>query len=103
VLMEAMAMELPVVSTFIAGIPELVRDGHSGLLVAPGRADELALALAQLLADPALCQRLSANARKKVVEEFDSECSAEQLHAIFAAELSVGSKSLETASAAANS
>ncbi len=87
VLMEAMAMELPVVSTFVAGIPELVDDGHNGLLVAPGRIDQLARALDWLLADPALCRRLGAAAREKVLEEFSSERSAEQLYAIFAGEL----------------
>jgi colanic acid/amylovoran biosynthesis glycosyltransferase len=87
VLMEAMAMELPVVSTFVAGIPELVDDGHNGLLVAPGRADQLARVLEWLLADPELRWRLGASAREKIVEEFDGERSAEQLHAIFTAEL----------------
>jgi glycosyltransferase involved in cell wall biosynthesis len=87
VLMEAMAMELPVVSTFVAGIPELVDDGHNGLLVAPGRIDQLARVLEWLLADPALCRRLGAAAREKVLEEFNSERSAEQLYAIFAEEL----------------
>jgi colanic acid/amylovoran biosynthesis glycosyltransferase len=87
VLMEAMAMELPVVSTFVAGIPELVDDGHDGLLVAPGRADQLARVLEWLLADPELCRRLGASAREKIVEEFDGERSAEQLRAIFTAEL----------------
>lgn len=89
VLMEAMAMELPVVSTFVAGIPELVDDGHNGLLVAPGRVDQLARVLEWLLADPALCRRLGAAAREKVVEEFSSERSAKQLYAIFAGELAV--------------
>ena len=42
VLMEAMAMDVPVISTRIAGIPELIEDGVGGLLVAPGRADRLA-------------------------------------------------------------
>ncbi|HTA35688.1 MAG TPA: glycosyltransferase [Solirubrobacteraceae bacterium] len=87
VLMEAMAMELPVISTFVAGIPELVEDGVSGLLVAPGRADRLALALERLLVDPALCRDLASSAREKVVEQFSSERSAEQLYAIFAVEL----------------
>jgi colanic acid/amylovoran biosynthesis glycosyltransferase len=87
VLMEAMAMELPVVSTAIAGIPELVEDEHNGLLVAPGRPDRLALALERLLADPELRRRLGANGRMKVAEQFNLERSAEHLYAIFAAEL----------------
>ena len=52
VLMEAMAAGLPVVTTRIAGIPELVEDGEEGLLVRPGRADDLEAALARLAADP---------------------------------------------------
>jgi colanic acid/amylovoran biosynthesis glycosyltransferase len=88
VLMEAMAMELPVVSTRITGIPELVDDGHTGLLVAPGRVDLLADALELLLEDPGLRQRMGAAAREKVVGEFNTENSAEQLYELFKAELS---------------
>jgi glycosyltransferase involved in cell wall biosynthesis len=84
VLMEAMAMEVPVITTKIAGIPELVEDGRSGLLVAPGRADELAEALERLLADPELAARLGRQGREKVVAEFDCERSAAQLYALFA-------------------
>jgi colanic acid/amylovoran biosynthesis glycosyltransferase len=87
VLMEAMAMCLPVVSTRIAGIPELIEDGRSGLLVAPGRPDELAVALERLLGDPALGEELGANARAKVIGEFNARTSAEQLHELFAREL----------------
>ena len=52
VLMEAMAMELAVISSRINGVPELVRDGETGVLVTPGRADELADAMAELIASP---------------------------------------------------
>jgi glycosyltransferase involved in cell wall biosynthesis len=83
VLMEAMAMGLPVVTTRIAGIPELVEDGHSGLLVAPGRADELADSLASLLRRPELRQSLGVNGREAVLRRFDSEGSAAQLQALF--------------------
>jgi glycosyltransferase involved in cell wall biosynthesis len=51
-LMEAMATGLPVISTRIAGTPELIDDGRSGLLVAPGRADQLAAAVEQLVTSP---------------------------------------------------
>jgi colanic acid/amylovoran biosynthesis glycosyltransferase len=83
VLMEAMAMELPVVSTRIAGIPELVDDGHSGLLVAPGRADELADALERLLVEPSLGRELACSARRKVLRHFNVESTAAQLQALF--------------------
>ena len=69
VLMEAMASELPVVTTRIAGIPELVEDGVSGVLLTPGRADLVADALASL-SDPADRARLGAAGRRRVVEEF---------------------------------
>jgi glycosyltransferase involved in cell wall biosynthesis len=82
VLMEAMAMELPVVSTRITGVPELVEDAHTGLLVTPGRPDLLADALERLLADRQLCRDLAANGRQKVIHDFNARTSAEQLYAL---------------------
>ena len=58
VLMEAMAMRLPVISTRITGIPELIEDGQTGLLVAPGRPDQLANTLEAVLVDHSLRRRL---------------------------------------------
>ena len=87
VLMEAMAMETPVVSTRITGVPELVDDGYTGVLVAPGRADQLADALERLLEDPALRGKIGSAAREKVIAEFNTEVSAERLHALFACQL----------------
>jgi colanic acid/amylovoran biosynthesis glycosyltransferase len=84
VLMEAMAMGLPVISTRIAGIPELVEDGCEGILVAPGRVDQLADSLNRLLADPELRRRLGANGREKILTEFDAERSAAELQTLFA-------------------
>jgi glycosyltransferase involved in cell wall biosynthesis len=88
VLMEAMAIGLPVVSTRIAGIPELIEDGRTGLLVAPGRPDQLAEALERLLHDEELREELIGRAREKVLAEFNAERSAAQLHALFARRLS---------------
>ena len=78
VLMEAMSTGLPVVSTRIAGIPELVEDGTTGLLVAPGRQAELASAL-ELLLDPALRSRLAARAAEAVHENHDGPANAAKL------------------------
>lgn len=83
VLMEAMAMKLPVVSTRITGIPELIEDGASGLLVAPGRPDELADRLEWLLTDPSLCRELGSQGRDTVLHEFNAEHSAVQLYGLF--------------------
>jgi colanic acid/amylovoran biosynthesis glycosyltransferase len=79
VLMEAMAMELPVVATTIMGIPELVEDGVSGLLMPPGRDDTLGALLRSLAEDPALRERLGRAGREKVIAEFDIATSAERL------------------------
>lgn len=71
VLPEAMAMQRPVISTTLSGIPELVDHEMNGLLVPPGDVDALVAAIARLLDDPALCQRLGENGRQAVLERFD--------------------------------
>ena len=86
VLMEAMAMGLPVITTRIAGIPELVEHERSGILVAPGRADELTDSLAHLLDKPELQQSLGARGREAVTLGFDAEGSAARLGALFASQ-----------------
>ncbi|MEZ0491255.1 glycosyltransferase family 4 protein [Kineococcus sp. TBRC 1896] len=80
VLMEAMATGAPVVTTPVAGIPELVRDGVSGRLVPPGRADLLADALAALAdAGAAGRARLGAAGREHVRSEFSPQLNAHRL------------------------
>jgi glycosyltransferase involved in cell wall biosynthesis len=71
VLIEAMAMQLPVVATTIGAIPEIVEDGVSGLLVPPRDEYALADAISRLLHDPALRETLGANARRRIEERFD--------------------------------
>jgi colanic acid/amylovoran biosynthesis glycosyltransferase len=83
VLMEAMACRRPVVATAIAGIRELVDDGKSGVLVSPGRTDELARALERLLRNPDLCQQLGEAGRRHVARCYDIGSSAGQLQELF--------------------
>ncbi len=83
VLMEAMAMELPVVTSRIAGIPELVEDGVNGFVVAPGRADLIADALRQLAASEGLRREMGRRGREKVVAEFDVRRAAAELESMF--------------------
>ena len=71
VLMEAMAMEIPCVSTWITGIPELIRNGIDGILVAPSDVDAFAAAIGQLIEDPALRKRLGQAGRAQVLSRFD--------------------------------
>jgi glycosyltransferase involved in cell wall biosynthesis len=84
VLMEAMAMKLPCVTTHIAGIPELIRDGEDGLLVPPSDLDALVTALARLMDDAELRQRMERSGRARVVDDFDLRRSVERLARIFA-------------------
>ena len=85
VLMEAMATELPVVTTRITGIPELVVDGVNGRLVAPGRADLLAEALAWLADDPSLRASLGQDGRRAVLAQHDAAATAAALRGLLEA------------------
>jgi glycosyltransferase involved in cell wall biosynthesis len=82
-LMEAMACELPVVTTAVAGIPELVEDGISGLLVPARDPIALADALGALLVDAALRTRLGRRGRRAVEAGFESEDTAAQMAGVF--------------------
>jgi glycosyltransferase involved in cell wall biosynthesis len=66
----AMGAGVPVVATNIAGLPELVDDGRTGLLVPPADAGSLGRAMARLVVDPALGRRLADAARATVVPRF---------------------------------
>ena len=73
VLLEAMAMGLPVVASRVSGIPELVGDGDNGLLVEADEPAALAGAITRLLKQPALCASLGCRARATVTERFDND------------------------------
>jgi glycosyltransferase involved in cell wall biosynthesis len=90
VLMEAAAAGLPSVSTRLMGIPEIVEHERTGLLITPGRLDELVAALERLLGDAEFRRRLGAEARERVVAEFDVDRSAARLRELFAAMPGVG-------------
>lgn len=78
-LMEAMASGTPVISTRISGIPELVENGHTGLLVPPADPVALARSLRRMLEEPALRARCIEGARLKVSREFNAENEARKL------------------------
>ncbi len=84
VLLEAMASGLPVVATRVSGIPELVRDGETGLLVDPDNPAALADAVERLIVDQTLSRRLSLAARELVEREHDIGKSARRLAEFFA-------------------
>ena len=72
-ILEAMAAGLPVVATRVGGIPELVDDGRTGLLVGAGDVDALAEALQRLVDDPELRRTLGAAGRERAEAAFDLE------------------------------
>jgi glycosyltransferase involved in cell wall biosynthesis/GT2 family glycosyltransferase len=82
-LIEAMAMGLPVVSTHISTIPEVVEDGVSGILVPPNDATQLANTIGALMQDPARRSGLGAAARQRVEQNYDAERNVLQFARLF--------------------
>jgi len=82
-IMEAMACELPVVSTKITGIPELVLDGETGILVPANDVANMANALEKLYNDPNLCLAMGKRGKNWVAEEFTLENNGKKLVALF--------------------
>jgi len=78
VALEAMAARRPVVATAVAGTPEVVRDGETGLLVPPGAPDALAAALAQLIADPVRRRQMGERGRRRVEQLFEASVSLDR-------------------------
>lgn len=85
-IMEAMAIGLPVVTTYVGGVPELAINGETALVVPASNARELAGAIEQLATQPELRERLARNGRQRVCELHDSRRNAQQLHQLFAAD-----------------
>jgi alpha-maltose-1-phosphate synthase len=83
--LEAMACGTPVVASAVGGILEVVEDGVTGLLVPPGRPDELAGALNRVIGDRALAQSLGQAGRRRVEERFSWASVAERTERVYAA------------------
>lgn len=90
VLMEAMAMEVPCVATRITGIPELIREGVDGLLVAPSDVEGLAEAILRLARDPDLRRCLGKAARQRILECYELGRNTAALAGIFRRRLGSG-------------
>jgi glycosyltransferase involved in cell wall biosynthesis len=87
VLKEAMAVGLPVVASDIAGIPELVENGKSGILVSPGDVTALSDALAILAGSEQLRENMGCNGRDKVAKYFNLRSSTRQRANLFLGEM----------------
>lgn len=80
VLMEAMAMEIPCITTMITGVPELIENGQNGLLVPASDSDGLTQAIKQLAENPVLRQQLGKAGRLKVLSDYDLHKNTHHLY-----------------------
>jgi glycosyltransferase involved in cell wall biosynthesis len=83
VLLEAMSMQIPVITTPVTGNPELIRDGENGLLVPAGDSASLADAIERLINDRPLREKLGKQARQTILESFDINSTTDQMAMIF--------------------
>lgn len=83
-IIEAMSAELPIVTTHIGGIPEMLTDGEDAILIAPGTVDLLYEALKKIRTDKAFADRVSRNARKRYGDEFSPEIGLPKINALYA-------------------
>jgi glycosyltransferase involved in cell wall biosynthesis len=85
VLLEAMALGTPVVSTDVTGIPEILHHEQTGLMVAQNDAEALAAAMLRLVEDGALREQLALAARARIESDFDIHRNAAHIRALYAA------------------
>ena len=81
--LEAMASGLPIVGTHVGGIPDIVKDGKTGLLVEPRNAKALAASINKLCLDTELLGSMGRDARTFCVESFDWDIIAEKTEAVY--------------------
>jgi glycosyltransferase involved in cell wall biosynthesis len=83
VLLESMAMGVPVVTTKVSAIPELLENEKTGLLVPPGEPEKMAEAMFRLLTERPLRERIISQARDRVLRDFDNKTLIAKLAALY--------------------
>ena len=86
-LMEAMYLQIPVVSTNISGIPELIENGKEGFLVEPKNVEQLANAIKILLQDEDMRTKMGKRGRKKIEEKFNIQKEVKNLERVWKEEI----------------
>lgn len=87
-ILEAMAMKKPVIATNVDGIPEIVDDGETGILVPPGDPDSFALAMIKLFSKRDLAKKMGLKGFEKVKRDFDIRVTAKKMERLYYEELS---------------
>ncbi len=82
-LLEAMALEVPVIATSVGGPPELVRDGRDGYLVAPGEPEAWAQAVRRVIDGPEQGREMGQAGRMRIAEAFDVERHVEAMLGLY--------------------
>ena len=82
-ILEAMAAEKAIVATEVGGVPEMIVDGKSGVLIKPGDIDALVIEIHDLLANPQLRDELGENAQKRVIREFTLKRMIQETEAFY--------------------
>jgi glycosyltransferase involved in cell wall biosynthesis len=83
VILEAMAMEKPVVASRVGGIPDLIDEGINGLMVRPGDVKELADALQKLLSDKGLARKMGREGRKRIQAQFSADIMVRSIEKLY--------------------
>ena len=81
--LEAMAYSCGVVASKVGGIPQMITDGQTGILIKPKDEESLLEGITKVLEDKQLCKKLGENAREKVTREFSIEKSMEELLTVY--------------------
>jgi glycosyltransferase involved in cell wall biosynthesis len=82
-LLEAMAAGLPVVTTNVGGIPDIVTNGVEGFVIEPGDVAALGVAMTSILQDDELCIRLGTSARKRIESELSIDTAIDKVEAVY--------------------